>query len=238
MAEPALAVEGLTVAYGSVAAVRDVSLNVGAGELVGLVGPNGAGKSTTLLAMMGVLRPRSGDIRLAGRSLVGRGPDEIVRAGLSLVPEGRHVFPSLTVEENLRLGLVGRRTPDGAAEDLDEIGRLFPVVREFRHRQAGLLSGGQQQMLVIARALLARPDVLLLDEPSLGLAPAIVHQVFELLEEIRRRDVSILLVEQRAQLTVGFCDRTYVLNGGELRATMTPANADDTERMVAAYFGS
>ena len=238
MPDPALAVEDLTVAYGPVAAVRSLTLEVGTGEVVGLVGPNGAGKTTTLLAVMGVLAPRSGDVRLNGRSLVGRGPDEIVRAGVSLVPEGRHVFPSLTVEENLRLGLVGRRSRDGADADLEEVSTLFPVVREFAHRPAGVLSGGQQQMLVIARAFLARPDVLLLDEPSLGLAPSVVDQVFGALAEVRRRGVSILLVEQRAQLTVGFCDRTYVVNGGEVRTTMTPEDVGDTDRMVAAYFGS
>jgi branched-chain amino acid transport system ATP-binding protein len=236
--DPALAVEDLTVAYGPVAAVRSLTLEVGTGEVVGLVGPNGAGKTTTLLAVMGVLAPRSGDVRLNGRSLVGRGPDEIVRAGVSLVPEGRHVFPSLTVEENLRLGLVGRRSRDGADADLEEVSTLFPVVREFAHRPAGVLSGGQQQMLVIARAFLARPDVLLLDEPSLGLAPSVVGHVFGALTEVRSRGVSILLVEQRAQLTVGFCDRTYVVNGGEVRTTMTPEDVGDTDRMVAAYFGS
>jgi branched-chain amino acid transport system ATP-binding protein len=236
--DPALAIDELTVTYGPVAAVRALTLDVGAGEVVGLIGPNGAGKTTTLLAVMVVLGPRSGDVRLNGRSLVGRGPEDVVRAGVSLVPEGRHVFPSLTVEENLRLGLVGRRTRDGAAQDLEEVRTLFPVVREFAQRQAGVLSGGQQQMLVIARALLARPDVLLLDEPSLGLAPSVVDQVFGALTEIRRRGVSILLVEQRAQLTVGFCDRTYVLNGGEVRTAMTPGDADDTARMVAAYFGA
>ena len=238
MAEPALALEGLTVAYGSVAAVRDVTLSVGAGEVVGLVGPNGAGKSTTLLAVMGVVPPRSGDVRLHGTSIVGRRPEDVVRAGLSLVPEGRHVFPALTVDENLRLGLTGRRSRDGAAEDLDRVRSLFPVLRDFARRPAGLLSGGQQQMLVIARALVARPDVLLLDEPSLGLAPSIVDQVFEALAEVRRQSVTVVLVEQRAQLTVGFCDRTYVLSNGEIRTTMTPADAGDTERMVAAYFGS
>jgi branched-chain amino acid transport system ATP-binding protein len=235
--EPALAVERLTVGYGAAPVVRDLTLTVGAGEVVGLVGPNGAGKTTTLLSVMGVLEPRSGDVRLHGASLVGRGPEDIVRAGVSLVPEGRHVFPSLTVEENLRLGLVGRRSRDGAEEDLEQVCALFPVVREFARRPAGVLSGGQQQMLVIARALLARPDVLLLDEPSLGLAPSIVHQVFEALAEVRRRGVTILLVEQRAQLTVAFCDRTYVLNGGEVRTTMTASDAGDTERMAAAYFG-
>ena len=237
MAEPALALDGLTVAYGSVAAVRGLTLAVQPGEVVGLVGPNGAGKTTTLLSIMGVLRPRAGDIRLHGTSIVGRDTEKIVRSGISLVPEGRHVFPALTVEENLRLGLVGRRSRDGADADLDDVATLFPVVREFARRPAGVLSGGQQQMLVIARALVARPDVLLLDEPSLGLAPSVVHQVFEALAEVQRRGVTILLVEQRAQLTVQFCDRTYVLNGGEVRTTMNPGDANDTERMVAAYFG-
>jgi len=235
--EPALALDRLTVAYGPVTAVRDVSLTVMPGEVVGLVGPNGAGKSTTLLAVMGAVPPRGGDVRLHGRSIVGRKPEDVVRSGIALVPEGRHVFAGLTVDENLRLGLVGRRTRDGVEEDLERVAALFPVVREFRRRQAGLLSGGQQQMLVIARALLARPDVLLIDEPSLGLAPAVVEQVFDALAEIRRQGVTILLVEQRAQLTVAACDRTHVLNGGVIRTTLTPGDVDDTDRMVEAYFG-
>ena len=235
MAEPALEVSGLEVRYGGVAAVRGLTLRLDRGEIVGLIGPNGAGKSTTLHAIMGVVRPSAGDVRLAGRSIRGRRPERIARAGVALVPEGRRIYPNLTVDENLRLGLAAGR---GNRTDLDEVRTLFPVLAEFRRRQAGALSGGQQQQLAIGRALAARPDVLLLDEPSLGLAPLVVDQVFDALARIRDRGVTTLLVEQRAQRTVAFADRTYALSNGEVRATFTPADADDTDRLVAAYFGS
>jgi branched-chain amino acid transport system ATP-binding protein len=237
-AEPLLEVDGLDVRYGAVPAVRGVDLKVQRGEIVGVIGPNGAGKSTTLLAVMGAVAAARGDIRLEGRSIAGRRTEEIVRRGVALVPEGRHIFAGLTVDENLRLGLVGRRDPEGVEADLAGVHELFPVVHEFRDRQAGALSGGQQQQLAIARALLARPQVLLLDEPSLGLAPAVVEAVWDALDEIRRRQVTIVLVEQRAQITVELADRTYVLSGGEVRTTMTPRDAGDTERLTAAYFGS
>jgi branched-chain amino acid transport system ATP-binding protein len=236
--EPLLAVEGLEVRYGAVPVVRGIGFTVGEGEIVGLIGPNGAGKSTTLLALMGAVRPTAGDVRLEGRSIVRRRPEDIVRSGLALVPEGRHIFGELTVEENLRLGLVGRREGNGVAADLAAVEELFPVVRDARRRQAGALSGGQQQQLAIARGMLAKPRVLLLDEPSLGLAPAVVDTVWEALAEVRRRGLAILLVEQRAQITVGLADRTHVLNSGQIRATMTPGDAADGERMAAAYFGS
>jgi branched-chain amino acid transport system ATP-binding protein len=233
-----LEVRGLELRYGGVPAVRGLSFRVGRGEVVGLVGPNGAGKSSTLLAIMGMVPAHRGEILLAGRRLTGRKTEAIVRSGVALVPERRHIFPELTVEENLRLGLVGRRAPEGVDEDLDRVAVLFPVVRDARHRAAGVLSGGQQQQLAIARALVARPDLLLLDEPSLGLAPAVVDGVFDALAEIRAGGVTILLVEQRAQFAVGFADRTHVLANGELRLTLTPADAGDTERITAAYFSS
>ena len=233
-----LEIRDLEVRYAGVPAVRSLDLEVGRGEVVGLVGPNGAGKSSTLLAIMGMVTPHRGEILLAGRPLAGRKTEAIVRAGVALVPERRHIFPELTVEENLRLGLVGRRSHEGADEDLDRVAGLFPVVRDARHRAAGVLSGGQQQQLAIARALVARPDLLLLDEPSLGLAPTVVDGVFDALAEIRAAGVTILLVEQRAQFAVGFADRTHVLANGELRLTLTPADADDTERITAAYFGA
>ncbi|HEY8703192.1 MAG TPA: ABC transporter ATP-binding protein [Gaiellaceae bacterium] len=235
MSEPALAVDGLEVRYGGVPAVRGIDLEVGRGEIVGLVGPNGAGKSSTLHAIMGVVGLASGDVRLGGRSLRGLSPENVARLGVALVPEGRHVYASLTVEENLRLGLAARRSREGLAEDLAWVRRLFPVVEEFAGRNAGALSGGQQQQLAIARALVARPDVLLLDEPSLGLAPTIVERVFATLGEIRERGVSILLVEQRAQLTIAFADRTHVIANGRLRLTLGPGDAHDTDRLIAAY---
>jgi branched-chain amino acid transport system ATP-binding protein len=230
-----LEIAGLGVSYGGVAAVRDLSIEVGKGEIVGLIGPNGAGKSTTLHAIMGLVGWRQGEIRLAGASLRGCSPEEVARSGISLVPEGRRIFADLTVEENLRLGLSGRRSRAGAAEDIEAVHAQFPIVKEFGRRRAGALSGGQQQQLAIARALVARPDVLLLDEPSLGLAPKIVDVVFEALAEIRGHGITVLLVEQRAQRTVAFADRTYLMANGEIRLTMTPADAGDTETMVAAY---
>ena len=235
--EPMLELSGLEVRYGTVPAVRGLDLSVGRGEIVGLIGPNGAGKSTTLHAIMGAVRPSAGDIRLAGSSIRGRAPEQVVRAGVALVPEGRRIFSELTVEENVRLGLSGRRSKDGVTAAVERVYDLFPVVRESRHRQAGLLSGGQQQQLAIGRALVAEPDVLLLDEPSLGLAPTVVNTVFEALAAIRQQGVTILLVEQRAQRTVAFADRTYVLSNGELRMTLGPEDAGDTRRMVEAYFG-
>jgi branched-chain amino acid transport system ATP-binding protein len=233
-----LEIRDLELRYGGVPAVRGLNLRLERGEVVGLVGPNGAGKTSTLLAIMGAVQPHRGEILHAGRPLAGLGTDAIVRSGVALVPEGRQIFPELTVEENLRLGLVGRRLRDGAEEDLARVAALFPVVADDRHRPAGVLSGGQQQQLAIARALVARPELLLLDEPSLGLAPAVVDDVFAALAEIRESGVTILLVEQRAQFAVGFADRTHVLANGELRLTLTPADADDTARITAAYFGS
>jgi branched-chain amino acid transport system ATP-binding protein len=238
MPDVMLEIQDLELRYGGVPAVRGLSLRLERGEVVGLVGPNGAGKTSTLLAIMGVVQPHRGEILHAGRRLAGLGTDAIVRSGVALVPEGRQIFPELTVEENLRLGLVGRRVRDGAEEDLARVAALFPVVAGDRHRSAGVLSGGQQQQLAIARALVARPDLLLLDEPSLGLAPAVVDDLFAALAEIRESGVTILLVEQRAQFAVGFADRTHVLANGELRLTLTPADADDTARITAAYFGS
>ncbi len=237
MPEPMLALEALEVRYAGVPAVRGLTMRVDRGELVGLIGPNGAGKTTTLHAIMGIVRQAGGDIRLGGRSIRGRKPERIARLGIALVPEGRRIFPHLTVDENLRLGLAARRNRSGL-DDLAELRELFPVLGEFRKRQAGLLSGGQQQQLAIARALAARPDVLLLDEPSLGLAPSLVDAVFAALQRVRERGVTTLLVEQRAQKTVAFADRTYVLGNGELRTTLSPADAEATDRMVAAYFGS
>jgi branched-chain amino acid transport system ATP-binding protein len=229
-----LAVERLSVRYGAVEAVRGLTLAVRPGEIVGLIGPNGAGKSSTLHAIMGTAPIAGGDVRLGGSSLVGRRPEDVARGGVALVPEGRRIFGELTVEENLRLGLAARRSrPNGSA--LSRAYELFPILREFRTRQAGALSGGQQQQLAIGRALVAEPDVLLLDEPSLGLAPKIVDVVFEALGRIRESGLAVLLVEQRAQRTVAFADRSYVLANGELRLTLGPADATDTERLVAAY---
>jgi branched-chain amino acid transport system ATP-binding protein len=216
-----------------VGAVRGLSLEVRRSEIVGLIGPNGAGKSTTLHAVMGLVPTHKGDIVLDGRSIRGHAPEAVTRRGVALVPEGRRIFAELTVEENLRLGLAGRRGRNG--DGVDEAYSLFPALREMRTRHAGALSGGQQQQLAIGRALVAGPDLLLLDEPSLGLAPSVVDIVFGALEAIREQGVTVLLVEQRAQRTVALADRTYLIANGELRLTLTPDDAGDTEKMVAAY---
>jgi branched-chain amino acid transport system ATP-binding protein len=229
-----LAVRGLDVAYGTVPAVRDLSLEVDAGEIVGLIGPNGAGKSTTLHAIIGLVRATSGEVLLDGTSLRGKAPEKIASAGVALVPEGRRLFAELTVDENLKLGLAARRE-GGEDEAIADVLELFPALAEARRRSAGVLSGGQQQQLAIARALVSAPSVLLLDEPSLGLAPTVVDLVFATLQGIRERGIAVLLVEQRAQRTVALADRTHVLANGELRLTLTPADAADTDRMVAAY---
>jgi branched-chain amino acid transport system ATP-binding protein len=233
---PVLSVDELEVRHGAVHAVRGLSLQVDRGEIVGLIGPNGAGKSSTLHAIMGLIRPAAGDARLRGRSTIGRSPEAVAREGMSLVPEGRRIFAELSVEENLQLGLAGRRTRADPTTDLERVYELFPIVAEFRKRQAGALSGGQQQQLAIARALVADPEVLLLDEPSLGLAPQMVDLVFDALREIRDRGIAVLLVEQRAQRTVALADRSYVLSNGRLRLTLGPEAAGDTETLVAAYF--
>ena len=230
----ALAVERLFVRYGAVDAVRGLSLEVRSGEIVGLIGPNGAGKSSTLHAIMGTAPVAAGEVKLDGRSLAGRRPEDVARGGVALVPEGRRIFGELTVEENLRLGLAARRSREDGSR-LARAYELFPVLQDFRRRHAGALSGGQQQQLAIARALVAEPDVLLLDEPSLGLAPKVVDVVFEALARIRESGLAVLLVEQRAQRTVAFADRSYVLANGELRLTLGPQDANDTERLVAAY---
>ncbi|MGL6278092.1 MAG: ABC transporter ATP-binding protein [Gaiella sp.] len=234
-AAPALAVTALDVRYGAVTAVRGVSLEVHAGEIVGLIGPNGAGKSSTLHAIMGLAPVAAGDVLVAGTSVRGRAPEVVARSGIALVPEGRRIFGELTVEENLRLGLSARRTREGVAEDLEGVLELFPVLRDFRGRHAGALSGGQQQQLAIARALVARPDVLLLDEPSLGLSPTVTDVVFEALAAIRDRGLAVLLVEQRAQRTVALATRSVVLANGQIRLTLSPDDAGDTDRLIQAY---
>jgi len=231
----ALELKDVHVRYGGVAAVRGVTLELGRGEIVGVIGPNGAGKSSTLHAIMGLVPLASGDVTVGGRSVRGLAPERVARGGVALVPEGRRIFGELSVEENLRLGLAGRRSREGAEEDVESVLDLFPIVREFRRRHAGALSGGQQQQLAIARALVARPDVLLLDEPSLGLSPTVTDIVFDALAAIRERGLTVLLVEQRAQRTVAFADRTFVLANGEIRLSLTPADAGDTDRMIAAY---
>jgi len=232
---PPLVVAELEVRHGAVTAVHGLSLEVDRGEIVGLIGPNGAGKSSTLHAIMGAVRVAAGDVRVRGESVVGKRPEAVARKGVALVPEGRRIFAELTVDENLKLGLAGRRTRDGTDDDLAHVYELFPAVEGSLKRKAGTLSGGQQQQLAIARALVADPEVLLLDEPSLGLAPRMVDVVFETLAAIRDRGLAVLLVEQRAQRTVALADRSHVLANGQQRLTLGPESAGDTAALVSAY---
>ena len=233
----ALRVSDLRVRYNGVAAVKGISFSVAPGETVGLIGPNGAGKSSTLLALMGAV-PATGSVRIDGAELLGLPPERMVRHGLGLVPEGRHIFGHLSVAGNLRLGLVGRRSQDGADRDMAWVRELFPILAEFSGRPAGLLSGGQQQQLAIARALLADPDILMLDEPSLGLSPTAIDTVFDALAAVKERGTGILVVEQRAEYTIAFADRTQVMHEGELTLALTPESASDEELLTRAYFGS
>jgi branched-chain amino acid transport system ATP-binding protein len=232
-----LELDNVTIGYGKATAVAELSLRVEEGEAVSLVGPNGAGKTTTLSAIAGLLRPRSGSIRFEGNEINGRAPELLVRNGLALVPEGRQVFATLTVGENLRLPTVGRPKAEAAAALERELVR-FPALRDRLDDPAGGLSGGQQQQLAIARALLCAPRLLLLDEPSLGLAPKIVDAVFETLVELRSEGVTVLLVEQNAVRAVEFADRSYVLNAGRLVLSGKREEMREKEKLAASYLGS
>jgi branched-chain amino acid transport system ATP-binding protein len=236
-AAPRLEIEDLHVAYGQVEAVRGVSLQVPEGRIVTLIGPNGAGKSSILSALAGLVRPASGRVRLDGADVTGLPAHRAVAAGLSLVPEGRAILGRMTVEENLRLA-GERRQPPGALEAaIDEQCRRFPILGERRRQPAGSLSGGQQQMLAFARALLARPRVLLLDEPSMGLSPLLVQQVFLLVEQLHREGATILLVEQNARLALSVASYAYVLEHGRLALEGPSRELAEDPRVQAAYLG-
>jgi branched-chain amino acid transport system ATP-binding protein len=228
----------VSVHYGRIAAVQGLTLEVNKGELVGLVGHNGAGKSTTLWTISGVLRPSSGEISFEGQPLVGLSPDHILRLGISLVPENRRIFGRLTVEENLRIGTSARGDRQAATADIRLMCERFEVLGRYRDRAASKLSGGEQQQLAIARALLARPKLLLLDEPTLGLAPLIVDRVFEILLELKEEGATILLVEQNAARTIEVADRTYVMrSGGRIQFHGTTEELARMGDFETAYIG-
>ena len=233
-----LVVADLHVHYGKIRALRGVSIQVNQGETVGVIGPNGAGKSTLLLAIMGVRKPVSGKIIFEGDALTGASTGRIVRRGIGLVPEGRRILSTLTVEENLRLPGSIRKDRNDFRRDLERVLRRFPILETYRRSPAGTLSGGEQQQLAIARALLGRPRLLLLDEPSLGLAPQMVEAVFDELDQLRNEGVTILLVEQNALRTAEFSDRTYVLRSGEIRMSGDRADLERSAELETAYFGT
>ncbi len=210
-----LEIEAITTRYGSISAVREVSLSVGAGEVVGLIGPNGAGKTTLLGTVAGLLTPAAGRVRLEGREVTGWSPDRMLRAGVALVPEHRRIFVDLTVAENLLVGGVTLSSRD-RHELLDEMAELFPVLRDKWTTRAGYLSGGEAQQLAIARALMSRPRIVLMDEPSLGLAPVLVDMVFGLIERLRAEGRTLLVVEQNARRMLQVADRAYVMRTGEI----------------------
>ena len=228
----------VSVHYGRIAAVNDLSLEVNKGELVGLVGHNGAGKSTTLWTITGVNKPTSGRITFEGQSIVGLSPDAILRRGIALVPENRRIFSQLSVGENLHIGTSARRDRRAAQADIKKMCERFSVLGSLYDRPGSKLSGGEQQQLAIARALLARPRLLLLDEPTLGLAPLIVDQVFEILQELKEEGVTILLVEQNAARTIEVADRTYVMrSGGRIQFQGTTEELARMGDFETAYIG-
>ena len=233
-----LEVTNLVAGYGKVEVISDVSFSLEQGKSIGIVGPNGVGKSTLLQAIAGGIAPKSGSIIFDGKNIGGKKPEDIVRLGLSLVPEGRQIFSGLSVKENLALGLTGRRNKKGANEAIAKMRELFPVLSTHENHQAGMLSGGQQQQLAIARALISEPKVLLLDEPSLGLAPTVITDVFERLQEIIGMGTAVVIVEQRANLVTSFAEKTIVIRDGRVQATLTPADAANSESLQRSYFGA
>ncbi len=237
MAQSLLKVKGLKVAYGGIQAVKGVDLEVRKGELVSLIGSNGAGKTTTMKAITGTQAMLAGDIDYLGQSILGQGPWDLVKQGLAMVPEGRGVFTRMTIIENLQMGAYIRSDASAVADDMEKMLDLFPRLRERKDQLAGTLSGGEQQMLAMARALMSRPKVLLLDEPSMGLSPIMVDKIFQVLKEVNAQGMTVLLVEQNASRALAIADRGYVMDSGLI--TMTGAGRDMLEdpKVRAAYLG-
>jgi branched-chain amino acid transport system ATP-binding protein len=232
-----LEIERLAVSYGEVAALRDVSLTINRGEIVTLIGGNGAGKTTTLKTISGLLAPSAGDIRFEGCSIVGLSPDRIVALGIAQVPEGRHVFPRLSVENNLNVGAYLVRDRAVARDTLDQVYTMFPQLKERRRQMGETLSGGEQQMLALGRAIMSRPRLMLLDEPSLGLAPRIVEEVAKAIMAFRRSGMTILLVEQNARVALAISERGYVIETGRVVLADDSAGLKRNPRVIESYLG-
>ena len=232
-----LDVAGITVRYGNIEAVRDVSFRVGRGEIVTLIGGNGAGKTTTLKTISGILRPSSGEIVFDGERIDKRRPHEIVRAGICQSPEGRHIFPHMSVRENLTMGAYARENHGSLAEDFERVFALFPVLKDRLKQAGGTLSGGEQQMLAMGRALMSRPRLLLLDEPSMGLAPMMVARIFEIIREINGQGTTVLLVEQNAQMALQTANRGYVIETGSIVLEDQANRLLGNDQVRKAYLG-
>jgi branched-chain amino acid transport system ATP-binding protein len=232
-----LSTTGLSVSYGGIAAVKQLSLELRAGELVSLIGSNGAGKTTTLKAICGLLAPQAGQVHYMGQSIAGQGPWDLVAKGLVMVPEGRGIFARMSIDENLRMGAYLRK--DGGVEaDIDQVYQRFAKLKERRKQLAGTLSGGEQQMLAMGRALMARPKVLLLDEPTMGLSPIMVDKIFEVVRDVSAQGVAILLVEQNAHRALEMAQRAYVMDSGELALSGLACDLLGDPQVQAAYLGA
>ena len=232
-----LQVKDLSISYGAIQAVRHVDFEVKKGENVTLIGANGAGKSTILKTISGIVKPQSGSIEYQNESLVGKRAPQIVAAGVSQVPEGRHVFPAMTVMENLQLGSYLQKDRSQIEARLQEIYQMFPILKERQHQDAATLSGGEQQMLVMARAMMANPDLLLLDEPSMGLAPIYIQKVFDIIQKINAQGTTILLIEQNAHQALSIADRGYVIASGEIQLTGSGQKLLNDPQVKRAYLG-
>jgi branched-chain amino acid transport system ATP-binding protein len=235
---PVLEIADLVTAYGKIEALRGVSLSVAPGSITCLLGPNGAGKTTLMMTATGLLKPRRGSIRFAGDELAGRAPHDIVARGVALVPENRLVFPTMTVTENLAAGAYQRRDKVAIAQDVERMFARFPRLKERAEQQAGTLSGGEQQMLAVARALMSRPKLLLMDEPSLGLAPLVVEEIFRIVTELNRDGTTIFLVEQNAHMALQVAHHFYLMEQGRVTFSGTPGQVAEDEVIRRAYLGS
>ena len=232
-----LQVKDLSISYGAIQAVRHVDFEVKKGEIVTLIGANGASKSTILKTISGIVKPQSGSIEYQNESLVGKKAPQTVAAGISQVPEGRHVFPAMTVMENLQLGSYLQKDRSQIEARLQEIYQMFPILKERQHQDAATLSGGEQQMLVMARAMMANPDLLLLDEPSMGLAPIYIQKVFDIIQKINAQGITILLIEQNAHQALSIADRGYVIASGEIQLTGSGEKLLNDPQVKRAYLG-
>lgn len=237
MAEPMLKIDNIDVYYGAIHALKGISLTVNKGEIVTLIGANGAGKSTALRTISGLLKPKNGKISFEGQEITGVKAHEIVKLGISQVPEGRRIFTEMTVMENLDMGAFTRNDKDGIKEDLAQVFKRFPRLEERRDQLAGTLSGGEQQMLAMGRALMSRPNLLLLDEPSMGLAPLLIKEIFHIIEDINKTGTTVLLVEQNANMALSIANRAYVLETGRITLAGDAKKLAASEDVRKAYLG-